>query len=120
MRLNRNPQAVTALAAVLVLVTVGCNKSVDTEKTVWVSGVVIDSVTRAPVDSAWVSGVAKPTMPSIFTDTLGAFLFSTFPFERDWLYADKQGYITDTILIENGHSDVKGLLFELVKADGSK
>lgn len=60
-----------------------------------VEGTVIDSLTRLPIDSAWINGTPDTTYePLRLTDSLGYYLVSQFPGSHVFFYCGKKGYVT--------------------------
>jgi hypothetical protein len=63
----------------------------------YVEGTVIDSVTRLPIDSAWISQTADTTYePLRLTDSLGYYFVGRFPGKHFVFYCGKRGFVTKT------------------------
>lgn len=72
-----------------------CDKGTKVEYVSWVQGTVVDSLTRAPIDSAWVDGNDTLLPHWAYTDTMGYYVaFEGAPGRYRFLYCGKQGYIT--------------------------
>jgi hypothetical protein len=82
----------------LLLLGLSCGTKVtdgDGTLLVFVSGTVTDSVTQAPIDSAWLD--SDPYSPySTYTDSSGGYLiaFTARPGSNKVLHCGKQGYIS--------------------------
>jgi len=75
---------------------IGCEKhDVSREVVGFVEGTVIDSLTRVPIDSAWISVTPDTTVESItYTDSLGHYRFPGFADRHRFHYCGKTGYFT--------------------------
>jgi len=72
-----------------------CDKGIKVEYVSWVQGTVVDSLTRAPIDSAWVDGNDTLLPHWSYTDTLGYYVaFVGAPDRYLFLYCGKSGYAT--------------------------
>ena len=86
----------------LFLVTIGicvnlmdCNRGTEVEYWGNVEGFVIDSLTRVPIDSAWIR-IDPDTLdpPITYTDSDGHYFFGNFPGSHRFHYCGKDGYVT--------------------------
>jgi hypothetical protein len=75
---------------------VGCEKhDVSHDVVGYVEGIVIDSLTRQPIDSAWISQTPDTTFePLILTDSSGYYFIAQFPGIHQMFYSGKKGYVT--------------------------
>ncbi len=87
---------------------VGCNEKGDWGSSI--SGIVLDSISQAPLDSAWVS--TSENREARYTDSTGSFSLATFG-RPHRIFAGKAGYRTKTQSIPGTNLDVKGVRIEL-------
>jgi hypothetical protein len=81
---------------------IGCEKhDVSREHFGYVEGTVIDSLTRMPIDSAWIT--PDTSMTPIYTDSSGHYRFVEFAGNRLYLYCGKNEYVTK----ESGVYEIK-------------
>ncbi len=75
---------------------IGCEKhDVSHEVVGYVEGTVIDSLTRLPTDSAWISRTPDTTFePLRLSDSLGYYFVGQFPGRHVFFYCGKKGYVT--------------------------
>lgn len=75
---------------------VGCEKGkVSYEHFGRVEGTVIDSLTRLPIDSAWISVTPDTSVkPITYTDSSGHYRFTDFSGKYRFHYCGKNGYVT--------------------------
>ena len=100
---------------VSVLFWIGCgDKVTDGYKPTYVKGIVTDSFTKVPIDSAWIDHDTLPPYWT-YTDTAGAFqVFVGAPGRHRFLYCGKQGYLSKKKEYETVTNPVATVNFELV------
>lgn len=102
------------LIGVSAFLRMSCSDSVtDGYKPTYVKGMVTDSLTKVPIDSAWIDHDTLP--PSwTYTDTSGKFhVFVGAPGRYRFLYCGKQGYVTKKKEYETVSNPVATVNFEL-------
>lgn len=114
-RFGRKQFAVSRFLLCLALATaiawaVACNEKGDISSTI--SGIVLDSVSRAAIDSAWVS-TSENNREARYTDSTGSFTLTSFG-RPHRIFAGKAGYLTKTQLVPGTNLEVKGVTIELV------
>lgn len=98
------------ILATAVAWAVACNDTGDTGGAF--SGIVVDSISQAPIDSAWVS-LSNSPVEARYTDSTGSFTVPTLGRPRR-IYAGKVGYLTKIQSVSGTSMYVKGLKIELV------
>ena len=75
---------------------IGCERhDVSHEVVGYVEGTVIDSLTRLPIDSAWIDGSPDPTFePLRLSDSLGYYFAGQTVNNHAFLHCGKKGYFT--------------------------
>lgn len=96
---TKNPIIVLACLFILIigvcLSLIGCESRKVVEYVGFVEGAVTDSLTRLPVDSAWISGTPDASFqPITYTDSSGHYKFAEFPGKYRFIYCVKDGYVT--------------------------
>jgi len=94
--LNKGSLCIFLIIMVLCFNQIGCEKhNVIHEHVGFVEGTVIDSLTRLPIDSAWISRTPDTTFePLILSDSLGYYFKGQFPGMNVFFYCGKKGYVT--------------------------
>lgn len=92
-----------------------CDKGTKVEYVSWVQGTVVDSLTKAPIDSAWVDGNDTLLPHWAYTDTLGYYVaFAGAPDRYRFLYCGKNGYTSKKKEYATFKNDTTTVNFELV------
>ena len=92
-----------------------CDKGTKVEYVSWVQGTVVDSLTKAPIDSAWVDGNDTLLPHWSYTDTLGYYVaFAGAPGRYRFLYCGKSGYTIKKKEYATFRDDTTTVDFELV------
>ena len=85
---------------------------------VFLAGVVVDSLTLAPIESAWVSlgdSVYEPLQDEL-TDSVGYYVtFTGAPGLHRWVFCGKQGYITQSKEFSTAPDETTFVDFKLVR-----
>ncbi len=117
---NPNKDSLYFLLIIILLCfnQIGCeNHNVIHEHVGFVEGTVIDSLTRLPIDSAWISGTPDTAYePLRLTDSLGYYFQGQFPGSHVFLYCGKKWYVTKkSIEFEIKKNKTTRVDFELVQ-----
>jgi hypothetical protein len=74
---------------------IGCESRKVVEYVGFVEGTVTDSLTRLPIDSAWISGTSDTSYtPITYTDSSGHYKIAEFPGRYRFIFCGKDGYVT--------------------------
>jgi hypothetical protein len=105
-------------AWLVVWAAAGCSDPTVWERTVTISGDVVEASTGEPLDSAW-AALGDTLLPDArwYSGTEGRFSVTSTPFRLPLpLHVGRKGYLTVTDTLENVQSDVGGLHYELEPA----
>jgi hypothetical protein len=104
------------LISVITFAGFGCNKN-NGDHGYSISGTVIDSLTKAPIDSAWVIVHDTTAFAPTYTDSLGHYYWGSDAggWSKSWLYVGKPGYRTKSRYFAEVRTDIRGIDFELVR-----
>lgn len=109
-------QRVPVLAVVLSAAAItmgGCEPLENGDKSVSISGQVIDAETAIGLDSASLYIHDTTDVSPRFTDSLGNFTMYVFPFSDSKIFARKEGYRTAVVPIVDATRDITGLVISL-------
>ncbi len=116
---------VIGLSLGFALLVSSCEDSITTDKfSTFVSGVITDSLTKAPIARAWfgVPASAKDTVSDdsahffrLYADSAGKYSLATFGGINRQVYAGKTGYRTKSYTLPATVGTMRNIDFELVK-----
>jgi hypothetical protein len=112
---DKMKKILVSLIGVSVLFWMDCSDKVkDGYKPTYVKGIVIDSLTKVPIDSAWIDkDILSPYWT--YSDTSGKFqVFVGAPGRYRFLYCGKQDYVIKKKEYETVSNPVATVNFELV------
>jgi hypothetical protein len=103
-----------SLVVSFLLTTTGCDEVIF-ERSIVVSGVVVELESQAPIDSAWIVMGDTTIVRKENTDSLGQFALPSPPFASSYkvLYAGKNGYRTGLDTVWHATEDVTDVVIEL-------
>lgn len=114
----RSSAILSTVICILFAVCAGCHANPPYHPDLFrISGIITDSVTGNPVDSAWVTN--EPTAPGLvfYSDSLGSYRVDALETEQAVLRVGKEGYVTKERTFEPLRGDLDGIDFELVLLD---
>jgi hypothetical protein len=100
--------AVFALTMTVALTLGACGKTTDSGDSYWVSGVISDSVTQSPIDSAWVALWDSEEARKLYSDSAGRYAIEV-PVMSAKIFAGKVGYQTKQVTFRMLNSDRTGV-----------
>ncbi|MCX6832377.1 MAG: hypothetical protein NT028_09655 [candidate division Zixibacteria bacterium] len=104
--------AVFALTMIVALTLGACGKTTDGEGSHWVQGVISDSLTKLPIDCAWVVHQDTIEATRFYSNSLGHYQIGV-PVNCGSIFAGKAGYRTKEIKLGTVNSDRTGVNIEL-------
>jgi hypothetical protein len=100
------------ILVILALTLGACGKTTDSGDSYWVGGVISDSVTQSPIDSAWVALSDSEEARKLYSDSAGRYAIEV-PVMSARIFAGKVGYQTKRITFRMLNSDRTGVNIEL-------
>jgi hypothetical protein len=104
--------AVFAVTMAVALTLGACGKTTDSGDSYWVRGVISDSVTQSPIDSAWVALGDSEQARRFYSDSAGRYAIEV-PVMSARIFAGKVGYRTREVTFRMLNSDRTGVNIEL-------
>lgn len=106
---------VIPLLAITVVVSLSCGFGNHVDVVTTIRGVVTDSVTGEPIDSAIIQMRDTASANQHYTDSLGEYAYITFGYGQHRLFCRKEGYQSQSRIVTSskGHAVVSGVNFQL-------
>jgi len=101
-----------ALSGLLAILPVSCEKTLDGGYAI-VTGIVRDSVTKAPLAGAWFNITDTLSGVNFYSDSLGNYKWPSRGYINITLFVGKEGYRTKWRFFPSVSGEMKGVDFEL-------
>jgi hypothetical protein len=112
---HRTPrrECLSLICVIFAVVVVGCRGLTNSDSFVSLSGTVVDRASMEAIDSASVSIDSDLSQPYAITDSAGAFHFDVIAAHRLVIYAGREGYSIDSLVVPKGDGPFDSLLLQL-------